>query len=286
MVKFQKIMLIPVLIVAICCFLVTPVVAASVPIQYYKNGQQSVKNLDKQKINAIIQKNFNLEADESPYSKVALDVRYNDEGKPDYLLVDLLDKKILKYETVRINLHSNYQVDNIVRNYIMTENDEVKKSETEYKEECPDETMDIVFYLTDTNFTTSVEAIKDVRAKADQAGYKYVEYYDNQVTEAMFKNWVSCKNLKLMAGFAHGSPNGISLADNRLTPAYFNSLGSDYMSDMVLYTVSCQVVSLDCLKLLSSNSTIRTNSSLNSIPSCTVQDMVLNRSIIVSPFSS
>ncbi len=218
-----------------------PAFSASLPVSFFKGEQRGEMQLNKERLTGIIESAFNLEIGKTPYSKVAVNVFYTRKNEPDYMLVHLLDKEIFRFETVRINLVEGYSPETIIRNYIETGADQSADSDTGCRAGCPDETIDIVFYLTDTGFTTSKAALEEVTEKAGQAGYTYVEYYDNQVTTTIYKNWMSCKNLVMLAGFAHGSPNGIMLADGNITTSYFNSLNKEYLNDTVLYTVSCQV---------------------------------------------
>ncbi|MCP4745946.1 MAG: hypothetical protein GY874_07370 [Desulfobacteraceae bacterium] len=231
----------PVFFILFFLFFSQHAAAENIPIEVLPSTHSGQNKLDTNKIIEIIKNEFDIVKGKTNFSKIFVSVIYDSRGHSDYLLTNLLSKEKLSYETVKIELDDGYKVADTIRNYMVTEDDFAQDPEMKIQASCPDDTVDIVFYLTDTSFSSSVTAIKDAKQKAAKAGYNYVEFYDQDATTTMFQNWMSCENLRLMAGFAHGSPNGIYLSDGSISPNYFESLRPGFLNNKVFYTVSSQV---------------------------------------------
>ncbi len=227
-------------ILFILSLLFSPSVFAQPTIDIFPSTHWAAKHLDVDRIHQIIQDNFDLADDSSPYYKVKTKIVYDNDGNPGHLVVHLLNKDYYYYETTRINLGRDYSVKEVLKGYEVQPEDMVQDI-SKRKAACPDSSVDMVFATCETGIPTAVAAVDDLADVAEANGYNVRVLKGSAENIQAYQNWLSCNNLILFGRVGHGSPTGIMVDDGTLSYTYFQGLSSSALQDKVIFINSCQV---------------------------------------------
>ncbi|MCP4748262.1 MAG: hypothetical protein GY874_19315 [Desulfobacteraceae bacterium] len=216
-------------------------VLAQVPIEILPDAQEGAKSLDVQKVHKIIRENFDINDDNGPYSKVKIEIVYDQAESPEHLLIYLLNKKYYTFETARIDLAEDLSVKDIIMNYELKEQDLVRDDMKQSYASCPDESVDMVFATCETGIPTAVDGVESLEKTATDQGYNVKTLFGSDEDKQAVYDWLSCENLMLFGRIGHGSKSGIMVDDGVVNNRYFEDLSSSELENKVLFFNSCQV---------------------------------------------
>lgn len=191
-----------------------------------KTQQANIATMQKQAI-ALVKNTLQIHSIDN-YRQVRISFIYNNENKVQALLVYLMSSKFKSYDTVKINLTSDFSVKSVIRNYEPTQNDlsQSPNYARNTRPVCPDQTVQFVIGNSfeiqgpSDEMDQSVEReVQRVYQLAIDKGYNPVLLDINnpaglQPTVEAYENWMSCPNVKGFYNESHGSTRGISLADD------------------------------------------------------------------------
>lgn len=107
---------------------------------------------------------------------------------------------------------------------------------------CPDNSIDMVFATPEDGIPTAVTGANAACNSARAGGYRCRTLIGDQATVKAYKSYLTnCPKLKALGNIGHGNTGGILLADGVLDAAWFNSLATNKLKNIVSYFNSCQV---------------------------------------------
>ncbi|MCP3940637.1 MAG: hypothetical protein GY710_04035, partial [Desulfobacteraceae bacterium] len=218
--------------------LISSAALADVPINIFKTTNLYAKFLDHSKIKSII--TDNLELSEDLHYKVNVKVMYEKSGKPDYLIVYILSNETYFYETIRIDIDGDYNVDSIKEKYKETKAD-YSQGTVDIYASCPNDSIEMVFATSETGIPTAVNGVKAIAQTARNAGYSVQTLLGSSENRSAILNWLACDNLIFFGRIGHGSTSGIMVSNGTLSYTDFQNMSSNALNDKVLYFNSCQV---------------------------------------------
>lgn len=216
--------------------------ADGIPITLLSNANGTY-SLPIDKIVDIVKKNI-VSLSPSDYYKAKVQVIYDEQQKPDYLLVYLLSAKNYSYTVTKIKINEEYQPSSVISNYQLQKKDIQEQPSTKLNPAlaCPDEATEFVSATPVDDIRTAKEAIDYTYEKALAHGYKVHKMLGNEASVENYQNWLTCPNLKGFFNVGHGSNTAIMLSDGILSNEFFNNELKDklHKRTVILFN-SCNV---------------------------------------------
>lgn len=174
------------------------------------------KNLPTEVIINIVKNNIN-----SPSAnKAKVQVVYNNQNKPDYLLAFLLPEKSYSVTITKIKIDGNLKVVSVSPNYHLTKEDLKQQASARLNKRnftCPDSSINFVVGTAYDDFPTAVEAVNKAYDQANSSGYTAKKLLGVEASVENYLNLLSCPNLKGFYSIGGGSEEGILVSDGFVT---------------------------------------------------------------------
>lgn len=152
----------------------------------------SHKNVSLEKINKVVQDNFNL----NEYRDVKVQVIYDNKQNMNYLLVFLPSKTSHSLTVSRVNIDSHYQVLSIENKYHVTAEEAAQQGGIAVNQaKCPNNSVAVIAFAPN-NHKLELAVTRDVALAAIIHGLKTVTLLTKNATRDNYLNYMTCPNLK------------------------------------------------------------------------------------------
>lgn len=229
------------LITSIIFSLSTIAFATDIPISLLAHSKNTT-SVPINKVTTLVQKNISL-TNASEYSKANVEVIFDRNNKPDYLLVYLLSAKTYHFSITKIKINENYEVISVTPNYVLQKNDyEQQKLLHATGPKCPDKSVEFVAATPVPSYPTAKDAVDTVYQQAKSSGYVAIELLGDDASVGNYENWLVCPKLKGFFNVGHGNSLEILLADGLLTHDNISTLIKNKLGEHALLLFnSCEV---------------------------------------------
>jgi len=179
----------------------------------------------------------------SGYASAKVQVIYDNNHHPDYLLVYLLSAKTYQFSVTKIKINDKYQMISVTPSYHLQKNDFAQQPiARRARSACPDESVEFVAATPVSDYPTAKDAVDHVSEAAKAKGYSTVVLYDDDASIESYSNWLSCPKLKGFFNVGHGNSDGILLSDGVLSHDFFtNDIPKQLSEKTVVVFNSCEV---------------------------------------------
>ena len=175
------------------------------------------------------------------YHSVSVKVKRKADQSPDHLIAYMLRKDTYTADVVKIEIDENFQVQNVIKNYDdSVEEEEGKEEEEEGYYGEAEYAVDFVAATPVPEISSAKKAVDDLYTMATAAGLTAKKLLGPAASVANYKHYLK-SDLKAFVNIGHGYTGGIVLADSTLTAGWFNSLSGGPLKPAVVYFNSCQV---------------------------------------------
>ncbi|MGD9172493.1 MAG: hypothetical protein PVI97_20945 [Candidatus Thiodiazotropha sp.] len=172
------------------------------------------------------------------YHSVRVKVKRKPDHAPEYLIAYMLRKDTYTADVVKIEIDANYQVQNTIRDY--DDSGEEDDDEGEQYGQEPTYAHDFVVATPEDSIPTAVAAVNHIYNLTKSAGLKPVKLVGAAANIANYKAYLK-SGVKGFVNIGHGYTGGIVLSDGTLKASWFNGLTGKPLRPAVVYFNSCQV---------------------------------------------
>lgn len=172
------------------------------------------------------------------YHSVSVKVKRKADRSPDYLVAYMLRKDSYTADTVKIEISDGYGVQNIVRNYDDSVEEE-DEEDTTYGD-TSEYGVDFVAATPVPEIPTAKQAVDFLHSLATSLGLNSRKLLGPAASVTNYRNYLK-SGVKGFVNIGHGNSNSIILYNGTLHANWFNSLAGTPLTPAVVYFNSCQV---------------------------------------------
>jgi len=206
--------------------------------------------LDADQIISIVRKDVLPKTHES-YSNAKVRLVHKKEAAPDYFIVTLFHQNTYAADVVRVNLVREYGVDNVIFNYIETEDDYEDLEDEKVHAKYAESGVEMVFATSCDHISSAVDGVNKAYDYARNAGYNAIKLIGAEASVAAYRYWLK-QNLRAFGNIGHGLADktrpycsGLALYDGNLMYTWFDSLPKGTYDKTVIYFNSCKAFQPD-----------------------------------------
>jgi len=220
-------------------FSVTAFATVPITLMNTKNGNTSVP-IDV--ISRIVVNNI-LSRNDSHLAQVKVQIIYNDNQTPKYLLAYLLSNQTRSFKIVKIDVNKDYIVQNVDFNYhLNTFDDSQQPHVSKDNLKCPDASYRFLIINPVGFIDASANKVMTlVHNDAVGMGYKTKTLLNLAATTKAIENWLSCPALRGVFYVGYGDKHGIITIDSGLSYKDIASSGLNFNHQTTVFFDASEV---------------------------------------------
>jgi hypothetical protein len=183
------------------------------------NADRRIPPLSDTLLQDQIQKNFNTEQ----YREVRIQIVYDQNQKPDHLVLIQLVKGLHKVIYARAELNPHFVITGKTENYRLADDDFAELRKKDPKPACPDTSVQFIAFAPNDE-DVEQQVTEQVAQAAEAAKLKTIRLLKAQATRKNYLDYMSCPNVKGNFYDGDADPSTIVTVDGVIASTDFSSL--------------------------------------------------------------